>query len=189
MDLLGTTYDRWWLRTSRPGVVWCNCPSFPPADGVDPRVLTRVEVELRECIAQSLPFLRAEMPGFGEAYLLETAPQVGVRQTRLLRGEAVVTRADWEAGRRFEDSIGRSRRLHIPYRALVPRDVDGLLVAGRCYSATPEAQAVTREIAPCLVMGQAAGVAAALAVGRGVAPREVEIAELQEALRSQGVVL
>ena len=187
--ILGTAYERWWLRTRRPGVVWCNCPSIPPADGIDPTVLTRVEIEGRERIAKALGFLRSKMPGFAGAYLLETAPQVGVRQTRLLRGEMVVTRADWEAGRRFEDSIGRSRRLHIPYRALVPRDVDGLLVAGRCYSATPEAQAVTREIAPCLVMGQAAGTAAALAVKGNVMPRDVEIAGLQEELRGQGVVL
>jgi glycine/D-amino acid oxidase-like deaminating enzyme len=189
MALLGTTYDRWWLRTAQPGVVWCNCPTFGPDDGLDPDVLTRVEIEGRERIAEALEFLRAEMPGFAGAYLLETAPQVGVRQTRLLRGVTVVTRDDWVTGRRFEDSVGRSRRLHIPYGALVPRVVDGLLVAGRCYSATPEAQAVTREIAPCMVMGQAAGVAAALAVEGGVAPREVGIGRLQDELRGQGVVL
>ena len=189
MGILRTRYDRWWLRTGRPGVVWCNCPTFGPDDGLDPDVLTRVETEGRERIAEALEFLRAEMPGFGAAYLLETAPQVGVRQTRLLRGEVVVTRADWQAGRAFEDSIGRSRRLHIPYRALVPLNVDGLLVAGRCYSATPEAQSVTREIAPCLVMGQAAGTAAALAVEAGVAPRDVSIKRLQNALLSQGVIL
>ncbi|HIC88084.1 MAG TPA: FAD-dependent oxidoreductase [Anaerolineae bacterium] len=189
MDLLGATYERWWLRTPQPGVVWCNCPTFPPADGLDPAVLTQVEVEGRERIARALEFLRAEMSGFEAAYLLETAPQVGVRQTRLLRGEAVVTREDLDAGRHFADSIGRSRTLHIPYRALVPRAVDGLLVAGRCYSATPQAQALTREIAPCLVMGQAAGVAAALAVETRVAPRAVDVARLQDTLRSQGAIL
>ena len=188
-ELLGTTYEFWWLRTPRPGVVWCNCPTFPAADGLDPAVLTRVEVDGRECIAQTLGFLQAEMPGFEAAYLLETAPQVGVRQTRLLRGEVVVTREDVAAGRCFEDSIGRSRALHIPYRALVPRALDGLLVAGRCYSATPEAQSLTREIAPCLVMGQAAGVAAALAVEKEVPPRSVDVAQLQDALRGQEAIL
>ena len=188
-ELLGTSYDRWWLRTAETGVVWCNCPTFGPADGLDPDVLARVETEGRRRIAESISFLRAEMPGFEAAYLLETAPQVGVRQTRLLQGEVVVTRADWDEGRWFEDSIGRSRKLHLPYRALVPRRIDGLLVAGRCYSATPRAQAVTREIAPCLVTGQAAGTAAALAVEEGLAPRHVHVARLQEALRAQGVIL
>jgi glycine/D-amino acid oxidase-like deaminating enzyme len=188
-EILGTSYDRWWLLTARPGVVWCNCPTFGPHDGLDPDMLTRVETEGRERIAQSISFLRAKMPGFEAAYLLETGPQVGVRQTRLLQGEVVVTRADWDEGRWFEDSIGRSRGLHVPYRALVPRRVDGLLVAGRCYSATPRAQAITREIAPCMVTGQAAGTAAALAVETSVAPREVDVARLQGALLSQGVIL
>jgi hypothetical protein len=188
-ELLGTTYERWWLRTVQPGVVWCNCPTFSPADGLDPAVLTCVEVEGRERIARALAFLRASVPGFEAAYVLETAPQVGVRQTRLLRGEVIVTRADLRTGNRCEDSIGRSRALHIPYRALLPRSIDGLLVAGRCYSATPQAQALSREIAPCFVMGQAAGVAAALAVEAGVAPRGVDVAKLQDALRAQGAIL
>jgi glycine/D-amino acid oxidase-like deaminating enzyme len=189
MSVLGSTYERWWLRSPQPGVVWCNCPTFPPDDGLDPAVLTRVEVEGRERIAEALGFLRAHLPGFENAYLLDTASQVGVRQTRLLEGELVVSRADVEAGRHFPDSVGRSRGLHIPYRALVPREIDGLLVAGRCYSATPEAQAVSREVAPCMVMGQAAGTAAALAVGAGVAPRNVNIAALQAALCAQGALL
>jgi hypothetical protein len=188
-DLLGTTYERWWLRTTQPGVVWCNCPSFPPANGLDPATLTRVEVQGRERIARALSFLRAEMPGFENAYLIETAPQVGVRQTRLLSGQVTVTREDLDTGRHFEDSIGRSRTLHIPYRALVPHRIDGLLVAGRCYSATPEAQAFSREIAPCIVMGQAAGVAAALAIGNHLGPRAVDITVLQNVLRSQGAIL
>jgi hypothetical protein len=129
------------------------------------------------------------MPGFESAYLLETAPQVGVRQTRLLNGQVTVTREDLETGRHFKDSIGRSRTLRIPYRALVPHKIDGLLVAGRCYSATPQAQALSREIAPCVVMGQAAGVAAALAVETGAAPRAVGIEPLQNALRTQGAIL
>jgi hypothetical protein len=188
-DLLGTTYERWWLRTTQPGVVWCNCPSFPPANALDPTMLTHVEVQGRERIARALGFLRAELPGFESAYLLETAPQVGVRQTRLLTGQVTVTREDLEKGRQYEDSIGCSRTLRIPYRALVPHRIDGLLVAGRCYSATPEAQAFSREIAPCVVMGQAAGVAAALAVENDVAPRAVDIKVLQNALRIQGAVL
>jgi hypothetical protein len=189
VDILGATYERWWLRTLQPGVVWCNCPTFPPANGLDPTVLTQIEVEGRERLARALEFLCAKMPGFESAFLLETAPQIGVRQTRLLQGEVLVTREDLDTGRRFEDSIGRSRALHIPYRALVPRSVDGLLVAGRCYSATPQAQALSREIPPCMVMGQAAGVAAALAVEAQVVPRALNIARLQNTLRAQGAIL
>jgi hypothetical protein len=189
MDVLGSTYERWWLLSPRPGVIWCNCPTFPPDDGLNPDVLTRVEIEGRERIAEALGFLRAHVPGFEHAFLVDTASQVGVRQTRLLCGELTVSRADVEQGRNFTDSVGRSRRLHIPYRALVPREMDGLLVAGRCYSATPEAQMVSREVAPCLVMGQAAGAAAALAVTAGIPPRRVDIVELQAALRAQGAIL
>ncbi|MGH2361414.1 MAG: FAD-dependent oxidoreductase, partial [bacterium] len=78
---------------------------------------------------------------------------------------------------------------YTPYRSLVPRQIDGLLVAGRCYSATPEAQRISREIPPLMVMGEAAGTAAVLGLNAGVSPRHVDVAALQRRLIAQGVNL
>ena len=80
----------------------------------------------------------------------------GVRQTRLLEGEYVVTKEDIVQRIHFADSVCRGRDYYTPYRALLPRDVDQLLVAGRHYSATPQAQRISREIPPCMAMGEAA---------------------------------
>jgi len=112
-----------------------------------------------------------------------------VRQTRLLDGEYVVTKDDIIQGRRFPDVIARGRDYYTPYRSLVPRQIDGLLVAGRCYSATPEAQRISREIPPLMVMGEAAGTAAVLGLRAGVEPRRVDITALQRRLLAQGVNL
>jgi hypothetical protein len=120
---------------------------------------------------------------------LDAAPQIGVRQTRLLAGEYVVTKEDVIEGRRFPDVIARGRDYYTPYRSILPRDVDGLLIAGRCYSATPEAQRISREIPPVMVMGEAAGTAAVLSLSAGVPPRRVDVPALQRKLLNQGVNL
>ena len=134
-------------------------------------------------------FVRASYPGFQRAYVLDAAPQVGVRQTRLLDGEYVVTKDDILSRRTFPDVIARGRDYYTPYRSLVPKGIDGLLVAGRCYAATPEAQRISREIPPVMVMGEAAGTAAALSLDSGVRPRQVDVAALQKRLLAQGVSL
>jgi hypothetical protein len=114
------------------------------------------------------------------------APQTGVRQTRLLEGEYVMTKEDVMQRNRFADSVARGRDYYYPYRALLPRSVDNLLVAGRHYSATSAAQKISREIPPCMAMGEAAGVAAALALDAGVTVREVDVKAVQRTLRTQG---
>lgn len=111
---------------------------------------------------------------------------MGVRQTRLLQGEYVVTKDDVTSRRHFADSVSRGRDYYTPYRSLLPRGVDQLLVAGRHYSATPEAQRISREIPPCMAMGQAAGIAAATAVEQGVLVRDVDPAVIQSRMRDQG---
>lgn len=111
---------------------------------------------------------------------------MGVRQTRLLRGEYVVTKDDVTSRRHFADSVSRGRDYYTPYRSLLPRGVDQLLVAYRHYSATPEAQRISREIPPCMAMGQAAGIAAATAVEQGVLVRDVDPAVIQSRMRDQG---
>jgi hypothetical protein len=187
--MLGGAWDMWWLLTPRPGVVWCNCPHIPGHDGLEPEHLTHIEVESRRRFMKVIEFVRANCPGFERAYILDAAPQVGVRQTRLLEGEYVVTKEDILERRTFLDVVARGRDYFTPYRSLLPKHVEGLLVAGRCYSATPEAQRISREIPPVMVMGEAAGTAAALSLEAGVAPRRVDVATLQKRLIAQGVNL
>ncbi|MFS4091049.1 FAD-dependent oxidoreductase [Streptomyces sp. AF1A] len=184
--ILGGAWEMWWLRTPLPGVAWCNAPHMSGFDGTSVEDLTRAEFEARRRINEVVEYVRAHYPGFEKAYLLDVAEQMGVRQTRLLQGEYVVTKDDVMQRRHFADSVARGRDYYTPYRALVPRSVDQLLVAGRHYSATPEAQRVSREIPPCMAMGQAAGTAAALALDAGVDVRHVDIAAVQRTLRDQG---
>ena len=188
-QLLGGSWDLWWLLTPRPGVIWCNCPHIPGLNGLKVEDLTHAEIEGRRRFMRVLEFVRQHYPGFQNAYILDAAPQIGVRQTRLLTGEYVVTKEDVIEGRRFPDVVARGRDYYTPYRSLVPKDIDGLLVAGRCYSATSEAQRISREIPPVMVMGEAAGTAAVLSLSAGVPPRRVDIAALQRRLLAQGVDL
>ncbi|WP_351234930.1 FAD-dependent oxidoreductase [Streptomyces sp. NPDC002133] len=184
--MLGGAWELWWLKTPVPGVVWCNCPHMTGFDGTDPVSLTEAEFEARARIGAVLDHIKSDLPGFGNAYLLDVAEQMGVRQTRLLQGEYVVTKDDVTSRRHFADSVARGRDYYTPYRALLPRDVDQLLVAGRHYSATPEAQRISREIPPCMAMGQAAGIAAATAVEQGVLVRDVDPGVIQRRMREQG---
>lgn len=184
--MLGGAWEMWWLKTPLPGVVWCNSPHLTGYDGVDPESLTAAEFDARDRIANALEYVRQNLPGFEHAHLIDVAPQMGVRQSRLLQGEYVVTKDDLTQRRHFPDSVARGRDYYTPYRALLPKGVDQLLVAGRHYSATPDAQRMSREIPPCMAMGQAAGIAAALAVEQGITVREVRPQDIQRRMRDQG---
>ena len=184
--LLGGAWELWWLKTPIPGVVWCNTPHMTGFDGADPESLTSAEFAARERIADALGPIRSDLPGFENAYVVDVAQQMGVRQTRLLQGEYVVTKEDVVDRRHFADSVARGRDYYTPYRALIPRGVDQLLVAGRHYSATPDAQRMSREIPPCMAQGQATGIAAALAVHKSLAVRDVPVSEVQLRMRDQG---
>ena len=109
-----------------------------------------------------------------------------MRQTRLLDGEYVMTKDDLTERTRFADAVARGRDYTTPYRTLLPKVIDNLLVAGRHYSATSTAQKMSREIPPCMAMGEAAGVAAAMALDANVAVRDVDVKALQAKLRAQG---
>jgi hypothetical protein len=155
--------------------------------------LTEVEIRSHRLMLDHLAFYRAHAPGFEGAFLMLSAPQLGVRHGRRLAGVASVTRADWD-GRVRPDEIGVSPSLSpsfanvsIPYGALVPELLDGLLAAGRHISCDPNSHSFLREIPQCWLTGQAAGAAAALAASAGVAPRAVDVPVLQAALRGQGV--
>ena len=163
------------------------------ADGTDVEDLTKAEIELRRRARRELDFLKKHIPGFKNSYIATTAPYLGVRETRRILGEYVLSEADLDKKRVFPDAVGwyahptRPREMYsIPYRCLVPLGIDNLLVAGKCFSATHGAQDRVRDIPACMAMGQAAGTAAALSVKRGVRPRQVDVALLQKILAKQG---
>jgi hypothetical protein len=118
--------------------------------------------------------------------MLGAAEQVGVRTTRMLQGEYVVTKDDIVNRRYFEDTVCRGRDYYTPYRALLPTGVDQLIVAGRHYSAEPEAQKRSREIPPCMVQGEVVGIASALALQEDIAIRDVDYRKIQKQMRAQG---
>lgn len=176
-------------------------------NGVDARELSDGEVEGRRQIAEYFRFLKAEVPGFEQSAIVEIAPQVGIRETRRIEGLHALTGEDILSSARFDDSIGINawpmemhaagriewafprdeRRTYnqLPWRMIVPRGVDNLLVAGRCASMTHEGQSAARASGGCFVMGQAAGTAAAsLGAGRFAA---VDVPALQGKLVADGV--
>lgn len=185
-------------------------PDGGPVDGTDVEQLTCGEIEGRRQIQHVFEFIRRYAPGFGQAYLVDIAPQIGIRETRRILGEYQLTVDDVLGCADFPDAIGVSgwpveahvrgnvtvkfpapaRGFHqLPYRMLVPQRVDNLLVAGRCASMTHAGQSADRVSGPCLVMGQAAGTAAHLALGSGSSCRLIDVAALQSQLQSHGVYM
>ena len=184
--IIGGAWEQWWLKTPIPGVVWCNCPHMPGYDGITVDDLVAAEYEGRERMMGLYDYVREHMPGFEKAKMLGAAEQVGVRTTRMLKGEYVVTKDDIVNRRYFADTVCRGRDYYTPYRALIPIGIDQLIVAGRHYSAEPEAQKRSREIPPCMAQGEAAGVAAALALQGDQMIRAVDYREVQRKMRAQG---
>ncbi|MGH9837788.1 MAG: FAD-dependent oxidoreductase [Blastocatellia bacterium] len=177
-------------------------------DPTDVRSLTDAYTKLYQQIPIIVNFFRRYMPGCGEVRLREIAPMMGIRESRRIMGDYVLTKEDVVEGRRFDDAVsmgGYHVDIHnpsgtwvhsadveaytIPFRSLIARGVDGLLMAGKCLSATHEAVASTRVIPICMGQGQAVGTAAALAVRAGKSVREIGIGRLQDALISQGAEL
>lgn len=194
----------------KPGTVHVNMTRTPGVNGIDPESLTRGHVEGRRQIRDFIRFLTSYVAGFEKAHLDSIAPQLGIRETRRVTGEYVLTRDDVLGAGKFEDAICRSSwpvedhthgldtvRLHlrdddyyhVPYRCLVPLEVENLLVTGRCISATRGAAASVRVMGPGMATGQAAGTAAVLALESGVVPRQVEVTRLQQKLRRDGVLI
>lgn len=181
-------------------------------DGTDARSLSSAESEGRRQAVEYLRFLRARVPGFERAYVLDLAPQVGIRETRRLVGRYVLTREDVLGCASFDDAVGvngwpienhvagdvkwewpaqGSRGYnHLPLRMLVPRSgPSNLLVAGRCASMTHEGQSAARVSGGCFVMGQAAGTTAAMALAQGSDVGAVDPSALRRALGHDGVFL
>ncbi len=184
--VMGGSWDLWWLKTPLPGIVWCNCPHMTGLDGLSVEDITKADFEGRKRIYALIDFIRANIPGFASCFVVDVAPQLGVRQTRLLEGDYVVTKDDVQDRVHFPDTVARGRDYYTPYRSMLPKAIEGMVVAGRHYSATESAQKMSREIPPCMSMGQSAGVAAALAVASNIAPRAVSPAAICAKVRAQG---
>jgi hypothetical protein len=157
---------------------------------------TEVEIRSHRLMAQHLDFYRAQAPGFENAYMFLSAPQLGVRHARRLGGVSKMLRAHWPTGQVLEDEIGvtpsvspKFPNISIPYGCLVPATLDGLVACGRHIACDPNSHGFMREIPQCWITGQAAGAAAAIAANRGIEPRAVDLDELQAALLAQGAFL
>jgi len=180
--------------TPLPGVRWVNTRG-PKADGLDISELSRLEMEHRRSIWNQAQQLR-KTPGYEGVFLVDTAPQLGVRITRVLQGVSKLTYKESREGKKFADTVavgGAQGAQHagwpIPYGVLVPKEIDNLLTAGRCVSADEKLLDDIRLIASCLTTGHAAGAAAAVAVQSNCRPRDVEIPRLQKLLKEQGAYL
>jgi len=181
-------------------------------DGTNALELSFGEIVGRVQAYEFFEFLRAEVPGFADAYIVDIPPQLGIRETRRIRGLYQLTADDVVSCASFPDTIGvngwpienhvagdvvwrwpdipGSRGFnHLPYRMLVPQGLANLLVAGRCASMTHEGQSAARVSGACFVMGQAAGTAAHLSLAAHAACADIPIAKLQEALESDGAYL
>jgi hypothetical protein len=173
-------------------------------DATDPFERSRVECLSRRQVLQMVQAMRE----YGHekvrsVELIATGPQVGVRETRRVKGLYILTEEDALTGRKFDDAVAwrsgfldigfvrlSKMKIHdVPYRALLPEKVDGLLVAGRCISATHVAASAGKSMGNCVATGHAAGLAAALSVKSGIMPRDLEVAKIQDALRSDEVNL
>jgi hypothetical protein len=199
-----------WHRTPFDGVALVHMTRIPNVDATDPEQLTAAEVEGRRQVREYHRFLRDRVPGFERSVVVATSPSIGVRESRRVHGDYRVTRDDVLGGCRFPDEValcgapiedhgaggdtqwqyvGQGGVYGIPYRSLLPAGIEGLLVAGRCFSATHDAHASARSMATCMAMGQAAGTAAAMAAAGGTSPRRVPARDLRARLAADGALL
>ncbi|MBQ3340688.1 MAG: FAD-dependent oxidoreductase [Kiritimatiellae bacterium] len=199
-------------RTFYPGERSVNATQINGIDPLDPVALGKAEAELRWQIDQCVAFLRKHVPGFGKCRVKSSAGTLGVRETRRVMGDAMVVDDDLHDGRHYLDAIvhnawflidihnpkgggqaeGHShpaKPYDIRYGAFLPKGIDGLLTAGRCISGTHRAHASYRVMTPCMAMGEAVGVAAALAVRRNAVPRDVPADGIRKVLMERGVQL
>jgi hypothetical protein len=185
------------VPASRSDVVWMN--SF--IKGRNPlkvEDLTWVEFNVRKAMLPVYDYFKKKVPGFENSFIYDSASQIGTRGSRRLIGEYVLTKQDLDSHKTFDDTVGvfpkgaapkAPENVQLPYRCLVPAKMNGLLIAGRNFSSDPVVNNMFNVIPHCVVMGQAAGTAAALAVKNKVAPRRVDIKTLRGRLSAQGMYL
>jgi len=202
----------WWTPT-RPDQVGINFTHINSIDSCSADDLTAATIEGRRQAWHCIDVFRKYVPGMENCYMVSTAATVGIRESRRILGDTVLTEQDMMQQRTWKDSIGYGSfyidihsidgpgmdettyrpepgfKYQIPYRILVPKDVDNLLTAGRCVSVTHIALGSLRVMAQCMITGQAAGTAAAVSLQDGVAPRQVDVRKLQGLLRAAGCVV
>jgi len=195
----------------QPNGVWAvnMCQIDNPFDVNDPDLITEAEIEGRRQADEIFRFLVKRVPGLANARMLQTSERVGIRESRRMVGEYVLTHEDLLQSRQFEDAVvvlANSVDVHttgkvqyhpfhgvqpytIPYRSLVSKDFDNLLTAGKSVSADRMAHGAVRVMPPCMAMGQAAGIAAAMAVRQGIAAKDVPTQDLRKLLKENGAYL
>ncbi|NMA75154.1 MAG: FAD-dependent oxidoreductase, partial [Bacteroidales bacterium] len=186
--------------------IWVNMSRINGVDGTDPASLTYGEKVGRKQIFEIEKYLKQYVPGFENAYMDRVAPFLGIRESRRIVGQYVLTEEDILSRRHFDDSIAVASYpidIHhpdgggctlrwsgdcydIPYRSLIPLEVENLIVAGRSISTTHEAMSAIRVMAPCMLMGEAAGLAANLAIKHNIYPSQVDAQELREDILAEG---
>lgn len=173
--------------------------------------LTKAEIQARRQVMATVDLLQSDVPEFRSIRLIQTPVNIGVRETRRIMGEYVLTREDVVNGRKFDDGVvdvtfgidihdpapeseirperGRMKPYQIPYRCLVPQKIDSLLISGRCISGTHEAHASYRVTGDCMAMGEAAGLASAMCLRDGLIPRELDGRRVSNLLRERNILL
>ena len=189
--------------------IWANMSRVCGVDSTNPESYTEGEIKARFQNDEVERYLKDFIPGFENAWRDRVAPFMGIRESRVIKGEYVLTADDILNCRKFEDSIGVGSYpvdIHhshgddctmmwcpdcydLPYRMLVPEKVGNLLVAGRCASMTHEAMASARVMSTCMAMGEAAGRAARIALSEGVPVAKVGVAEVRKELKETGAYL
>ena len=208
-------YLREWFMlfysTPRPREIMLNMTGEVNVDGTNIKDITRGEIISRKKLLEALDCFKRFVPGFKDAYIVTTAASIGVRETRRIIGEYILTKDDIVNNRRFPDAIASyaapvglhtadgkdavfsrlkpGKSYDFPYRTLLPLKVDNLLVTGRCISVTADAIGSTRNMTSCMAIGEAAGTAAALSALNEVRPRNIKIKDLQNQLIKQGAYI
>ncbi len=186
-----TPYVSW-----RPDIALFLGPRQSGLSALDVDDMTEVEIRSHRLMQGHCEFFRKHAPGFENAYMLQSASQLGVRHTRRLAGVGKIVRGDWEKEAPEADEVGLSPSINpkyplvsVPYGSLLPLQLDGLLAAGRHISCDANSHGFMREIPQCWLTGHAAGVGAALAADAGIQPRDVDVDAIRKVLRQQGAFL
>ncbi|MBE6561076.1 MAG: FAD-dependent oxidoreductase [Ruminococcaceae bacterium] len=196
-------------RTTLPGIITCNMTNCTEIDGTSAEDLTRAEIVCRSQMPAIVNYLREFVPGFERCFIISAGSMMGIRETRHFRGEYVLNEQDILEARVFDDWVVRGAHFNfdvhnltgagldktgiqhkwtqpkgytIPYSCLLPTEVEGLLLAGRNISGTHMAHSNYRVMPICVGIGEAAGIAAAIAVKEGIRLRDVPAAKIQEQL-------
>jgi hypothetical protein len=191
------------ILKNQPNTIWYHCMQAQPerTDAMDVEQLTKIDIKARKRALITHDFMKKYVPGFEKCFIMLTAPQLGTQGGRRIIGEYTVSEKDLETDEIFEDTIAvlanndygeissKHPTLCIPYRCLVPRRVDGLLVAGRAFSSADTINETFNIIPHCIAYGQAAGTAAAMAAKASIQPRKVDYKALRANLVKQGVNL